>query len=98
VNLSVSASALQDLEEAAAWYEREKPGLGDDLANAFEAAAHRIRERPEIGSAFWIDERKLVMRRFPDSVIYRVEDETVFVLAFAHHRRKPGYWRDEGPG
>lgn len=97
MNLSVSASALQDLEEAAAYYDREKPGLGDDLADAFEAAAHRIRERPEIGSAFWIGERKLVMRRFPYSVIYRVEGEAVFVLAFAHHRRKPGYWRDEGP-
>ena len=98
MNLSVSASALQDVEEAAAYYDREKPGLGDELADAFEAAAYRILARPEIGSPFWIGERKLVVRRFPYSVIYRVEAKTVFVLAFAHHRRKPGYWRDEKPG
>jgi hypothetical protein len=44
----------------------------------------------------WIGRRKVVMRRFPCSVIYRVEDDTVFVLAFAYHRRTPRYWRDEG--
>lgn len=91
----VFESALQDLHDAAAYHDRERPGLGDDLIDAFEAAARRIAERPEIGSGAGQGERKLVLRRFRYSVIYRVEADTVFVLAFAHHRREPGYWRDE---
>jgi len=34
------------------------------------------------------------MRRFPYSIVYRVETEKVFVLAVAHLRRRPLYWRD----
>ena len=40
--------------------------------------------------------RKRVLHRFPYSVIYEVLGSTVTVLAMAHHRRKPGYWRSGG--
>jgi plasmid stabilization system protein ParE len=34
-----------------------------------------------------------VLKRFPYAVFYEVWGNTVTVLAIAHHRRKPGYWR-----
>jgi hypothetical protein len=33
------------------------------------------------------------MRRFPFSLIYRVDRDTIAILAVAHHSRRPGYWR-----
>lgn len=33
------------------------------------------------------------MDRFPFSIVFLQHDETAFVVAFAHHRRRPGYWR-----
>ncbi|MFM8900087.1 MAG: type II toxin-antitoxin system RelE/ParE family toxin [Burkholderiales bacterium] len=37
--------------------------------------------------------RHRVLKRFPYSVFYEVLENTVTVLAVAHHRRKPSYWR-----
>ena len=30
---------------------------------------------------------------WPRSVVYRIEDEVVYVVAVAHAKRKPEYWR-----
>lgn len=95
MNVFVSRPALTEVQEAAEYHDRERPGLGDDLYDAFERALRRLGERPDIGPEVGFGERKLVLQRFRYSVIYRVEDEGVFVLAFAHHRRRPGYWRDD---
>jgi hypothetical protein len=37
--------------------------------------------------------RRLVLRRFPFAIVYRLAGEFVLVLAIAHMRRRPGYWR-----
>lgn len=38
--------------------------------------------------------KRLPMMRFPFSVVFVQAGERVVVLALAHHRRKPNYWRD----
>lgn len=38
--------------------------------------------------------RQLVLpNRLPYSLIYLAEPNLIRILAFAHHRRRPGYWR-----
>jgi len=37
--------------------------------------------------------RRYVMRRFPFVLVYRTLDSTVEVVAIAHGRRRPGYWK-----
>ena len=34
-----------------------------------------------------------ILRHFPYTVFYEVDNLTVTVLAVAHQRREPGYWR-----
>jgi hypothetical protein len=38
--------------------------------------------------------KRLMLRRFPYAVIVRERDTEIVVIAFAHHARRPGYWRD----
>jgi len=33
------------------------------------------------------------MRRFPFSIVYYVADDTIRIVAVAHAKRRPGYWR-----
>ncbi len=40
--------------------------------------------------------RRGLLRRFPYSVIYRVEPEGILVVAVAHSRRRASYWRGRG--
>jgi hypothetical protein len=35
----------------------------------------------------------IVPRPFPYSLIFANEPDRIYVLAFAHHKRRPGYWK-----
>jgi plasmid stabilization system protein ParE len=36
--------------------------------------------------------RKRLVRKFPYAIPYLPDEDVAFVLAVAHHRRRPGYW------
>ena len=38
--------------------------------------------------------RRLLLRHFPYAVYFDIDGATVYVLAVAHQRRAPGYWRN----
>jgi plasmid stabilization system protein ParE len=52
-------------------------------------APHRSVERALFGRRL----RRLLVPRFPYGLLYRVEDERIFIVAVAHFSRRPGYWR-----
>lgn len=41
--------------------------------------------------------RRNLLRRFPFSVAYRVELQRMLIVAVAHARRRPGYWKPRLP-
>ena len=54
-----------------------------------------LADHPELGPVLVRDARvrHLPIQRFPYRVIYRLGDEQLVIIAFAHTRRRPGYWR-----
>lgn len=98
MQVKVSKEAARELEEAAAWYEKEEAGLGERLIDAFEIAVQLLKEpspplTPVAGEAGSMGARKLILHRFPFSLVTIQNHQTITVVAFAHHARKPGYWR-----
>jgi plasmid stabilization system protein ParE len=85
--------AEREFTEEAAYYESEMPGLGGRFATEIERAIDLLLEHPESGASIDAELRHFVLRRFPHSIIYSVIEDTLFVVAIAHARRKPGYWR-----
>ncbi len=87
--------ASAEFMAASAYYEAEVPGLGDAFVNELERVVALIRQHPFIGSQ--VDEtfRRVVLARFPFSVFYFISPKgsRVLIVAVAHQRRKPGYWR-----
>ena len=103
-SVRILEAAAVEAAEAAAWYEMRRKGLGAEFRAEFKVALDRLREAILRGTP-WpgrLGERgvkRLLMQRFPFSVVFVATAEGVTVLALAHHRRKPGYWRDRlGPG
>ena len=86
--------AREELGTATAYYDGESPGLGDRFLGSVEQVVNRIAAFPEQGSPFLGGTRRVVLRRFPFSVVYLQEAERVLVVAVAHTSRRPGYWRD----
>jgi plasmid stabilization system protein ParE len=37
--------------------------------------------------------RELVLRRFPYTIVYRVMNGVIVIVAIAHHSREKGYWQ-----
>lgn len=87
-------AAQQELEEAAAYYNLEGPGLGLAFLDDFERAGQQIRQLPESSPIARGPARRKLMARFPYAVIYSVVHDDVYVLAVAHGRRRPFYWQD----
>jgi plasmid stabilization system protein ParE len=87
-------AARAELRRAVERYNSEAPGIGAALATEVERAVQRIGEFPQLGSPYLVGTRRVILRRFPFSIVYRLEGPDVVIVALAHHRRRPGYWRD----
>ena len=98
--LSLSVPAQAELREAVAWYEARAPGLGREFLNAARTCFRRISTHPGAGSLIpdappeASGARRLRLWRFPYAVVYIELKTELRVLALAHDRRAPGYWRN----
>ncbi len=91
--------AAVEAEAAASWYEKERRGLGVEFAAALETAIDVIQDgflplSPMPGNSGRKGAKRLILRRFPYDVVIVERGDEMIIVAFAHHSRKPGYWRD----
>ena len=92
--LEFHALARQELNEARAWYEQRNPAAAERFSEEVEHALDRIKESPRSWPPNRDETRRCLMHRFPYAIIYTQLDDAIYVLAVAHGRRKPGYWKD----
>ena len=85
-------AALQEAEQAAAWYESQQPGLGRAFRVEFEAALGRIAENPQLYGVDLKDFRACPLWRFPYTIFYADLVDRIWLAAVAHQSRRPGYW------
>ena len=93
MRVRISASAREELKDAIEYHNRERERLGEELAEEIDRVVKLIGERPMIGFDIGKGERRFTVDRFRYDVVYRIDEKSVLVLAIAHHRRKPRYWR-----
>lgn len=92
MRLQIEDEALQDLQSADRWYEKERPGLGFDFLFAIEAAFSAIRRNPDAFAMVGNSIRRAPVRRFPYGVFFLVEDDSIVVIAVLHAKRSPKLW------
>ena len=83
-----------EMTEASAFYEAATAGLGSDFLDEIQRVIHVLRQHPELGRSTGHGFRQALLYRFPFSLIYSLEVDTILIIAVAHQRRRPGYWRD----
>lgn len=88
-----------EYRQAGRWYETRRVGLGVEFFDAVDAALHQIVDFPRAGAPVprvprHLPVRRLAVRRFPYHVIYLETPDALRILAIAHDRRKPGYWKN----
>ena len=87
--------ASAELEAAFRWYELQRPGLGAEFYAAILESVQQITSHPESGAPAFDDPdvRRVIVKRFPYQVVYRLRSKELQILAFAHLKRRPGFWK-----
>ena len=80
------------MTEAAVYYDAARSRLGQDFLDDVQYAINAARRQPEIGTNIGYGFRRVLVRRFPFSVVYFLDRGEIVVAAIAHQRRRPGYW------
>ncbi|MBK7662040.1 MAG: type II toxin-antitoxin system RelE/ParE family toxin [Sterolibacteriaceae bacterium] len=92
MKVTLHPAAEQDIQEAAAFYEREgSPILAARFVAEFKRLAMLLQQHPEIGSLRSKGRRGFSMSVFPYTVIYRASAEEVGILVVKHDSKRPGF-------
>jgi plasmid stabilization system protein ParE len=92
--------AIAEAEAATRWYAERSGSAASGFADEIDAAIAAIESTPDAWPPYDHGTRHYLLRRYPFSVVYRVEAARSLVVAVAHGRRRPGYWaiRLQTPG
>jgi plasmid stabilization system protein ParE len=93
VDIAFLPAAEADYLEANAWYQERSAKASAGFQAAVEVALQAIAKTPERWTTCDERHRFYVLRRYPYSIIYRIEEAGVLVVALAHSSRSPSYWQ-----
>ena len=79
--------------EAVQYYGAREPALGSDLLGEVERALDQILRNPESSQRIGRRARRKSLWRFPYNLVYAVYLDRIRIVAFAHQKRRPFYWR-----
>jgi plasmid stabilization system protein ParE len=82
-----------EADEAVAYFEQQLEGLGERFQNDLEHTVSLIIDYPLIGSPLTKRIRKFRLRKFRYNVVYVVVEDEIVIVAVAHHKKRPRYWR-----
>lgn len=69
--LVIIEEAELDVVDAHAWYEQQRPGLGDKCLAELRAAIGRVHTEPHVHPHIEGGIQRLLVRRFPYVILYR---------------------------
>jgi toxin ParE1/3/4 len=94
VKVVLSRGARREIREAHDRYELERPGLGARFEAELEEVLALATVAPLAGSPVGASGlRRMLLDDFPYDVVYRTTAAGLRVVAVAHQKRRPGYWR-----
>jgi hypothetical protein len=94
----LAPEALDELAEAAQWYEERRDGLGDELLAEVDRMTREIDRRPAsfpivLDAPRELGIRRALLKRFPFALVFlQKPDGQQRIVAVAHAKRRPGYW------
>ena len=86
--------ASDDYAAAYSWYHDRGTTLAANFETEVDRGVRLISQNPLRWPKFDNQRRRFIVRKFPYSIIYELQDEDVVVLAVAHGKRRPNYWQE----
>jgi len=84
--------AEADLDNARQWYESRELGVGDDFLFEVNKAMALLIENPQLHPAYFLNYYRIITRRFPYKLFYRLEGNNVIVMRVLHAKQDHRRW------
>lgn len=85
--------AVEEARAARQWYLERSQLAADSFLTELDRGIEAVSEAPERWPIFVHGTRRYLLQRFPFQLIYRVKNDQIEIVAVAHGRRRPGYWK-----
>ena len=85
--------ARQDFRDAIGWYRSRSPTVATEFRATVSDVIRRLVQAPQRWPKHLHGTRRFVLHRFPFSIIYLDDPNVLSIVAVAHNKRKPGYWK-----
>ncbi len=85
--VTIRARAEADIRRAREWYDRQRAGLGEEFLTKVRGAILRLRESPDRRPLYYRGFRRLLTKRFPYKLFYRIQGKQVIVFRILHSKR-----------
>ena len=82
-----------EMTEASLFYDTASSGLGGGFLDEVQRVVSVLREHPDLCPSIGRGLRRVNLHRFPFSLIYSLEVDAILIIAVAHQRQRPDYWR-----
>lgn len=91
--VSFRRAAQEEFNEAAAWYESKRALLGLEFVAEVERCVALASRQPRLYAEIHMDLRRVLTKRFPYGIYFRVEAQRILVVAVLHSSRNPAIWQ-----
>ena len=88
-----AATARSEIASAVEFYNRAKPGLGDEFTAELKETVSLIQAFPQAWPHLTVSVRRALMNRFPYGILYSPEPDRLLIVAVTHLSRKPDSWQ-----
>ena len=86
-------AAVEEAQAARQWYKARSQSAADSFLAELDRGIEAVSLAPERWPLFVHGTRRYLFHRFPFQLVCRVVNDCVQVVALAHGRRRPGYWK-----
>ncbi len=88
-------SATEDLVDGYYFYEKQKKGLGNYFLNELFSDIDSLKITASIHQIYYNKYHRLLSKKFPFAIYYRVQSDTALIYAVLDCRRDPAWIRNK---
>ena len=93
MRLEFFEDAATEVEEDRTWYLARSESAEAGYLRELDHAVKQVIDAPLQWPQYLVGTRRYVFPTYPYSLVYFVEEDVVNVVAVAHDKKRPGYWR-----
>lgn len=90
--LRIHQAARREANLATIWFGERNITLARRFRDELLSCITRIRQAPQRYPAYLHGTRRILLNKFPYSIVFLDDPEEIVIIAIAHAKRRPGYW------